>query len=253
MRPVLPHLTAVLCLALPALAVTPPARAQREQDAASAAEKLRLVSKDEVEAETWRQKAEELRRQGDAKGARRAFEEAFRRHIRIYLWETAGSRTPKPEASADERRRYRERVASHLRQAAESIDKYFELGGGDVGLARGQLKTIQTYAELMKEPAGHGPAPFFGHEVDRKAVILSKPLPAYTQEARWDRVSGTVILRMVLAADGRVKHILVIKGLPAGLTENAIAAASAVKFEPAVKDGQPVSVFVTLEYGFRTH
>ena len=259
MKLMLQHLTSIVCLALSVAPLVSPAHAQSRAAGRAAtttsapeaqeADKLRLVSRDEIEAQAWRQKAEELRQQGDERAARSAFAEAIRRYIKIYLWETTGSRTPPPDASADERKRYRDKIATRLKDASESIDKYFELkGSGDSGLALDQLKTIQTYAKLMNEPGG--PPTFFGSEVDRKAVILSKPLPSYTEEARWNRVDGSVVLRMVLTADGKVRHMFVVKGLPDGLTENAIAVANRVKFEPAIKDGQPVSQFVTLEYTF---
>jgi len=57
-------------------------------------------------------------------------------------------------------------------------------------------------------------------------------------------------LRLILAADETVKHIEVIKGLPDGLTDKAIAVAEQIKFKPAKKDGKPVSVWVEVEYHF---
>ena len=54
----------------------------------------------------------------------------------------------------------------------------------------------------------------------------------------------------MLTDDGHVKNILVVKGLPDGLTEKAVQAARQIKFTPAVKDGRPVSQFVILEYNF---
>jgi TonB family protein len=65
-------------------------------------------------------------------------------------------------------------------------------------------------------------------------------------------VSGTVRLRAVLSADGEVGHVLVIKGLPSGLTEKCVDAARRTKFTPAQKGGRPVSQFVMLEYNFST-
>jgi TonB family protein len=91
---------------------------------------------------------------------------------------------------------------------------------------------------------------FNASEVTQKARLLSKPPPSYTQEARKNQVSGTVVLRVVLAASGEVTNITAIKGLPDGLTERAIAAARQIKFVPAMKDGHAVSQFVQVEYSF---
>ncbi len=89
-----------------------------------------------------------------------------------------------------------------------------------------------------------------GREVDRKAIVTAKPQARYTSEARAQNLEGTVRLRAVLAASGKVEDISVVTGLPYGLTESAIKAARRLKFKPAMKDGQPVSMWVTLEYVF---
>ena len=87
----------------------------------------------------------------------------------------------------------------------------------------------------------------------RKAIIVFKPEPAYTEEGRRKRVSGVVRLRLVLGANGEVKDISVLKSLPNGLTESAISAARYMLFIPATKDGQPVSQFVTVEHNFNIY
>lgn len=88
-------------------------------------------------------------------------------------------------------------------------------------------------------------------EVDDRAVINSKPKPSYTKEARRNGIQGFVVLKVLLSGDGKVSRIRVVKGLPAGLTENAIRAACKMEFKPAMKAGQTVSQWVTVEYVFR--
>jgi TonB family protein len=90
-------------------------------------------------------------------------------------------------------------------------------------------------------------------EVTRKAVITAKPEPGFTEEARKNNVTGTVRLRAVLSSSGSVQGISVVKGLPDGLTEKAIAAAKQIRFTPAQKDGRTVSQYVTLEYNFNIY
>lgn len=91
---------------------------------------------------------------------------------------------------------------------------------------------------------------FSGREVTQNARILSKPSAGYTESARQNGVSGVVVLRIVLAASGEVTNITVLHGLPDGLSEQAIAAARKIKFEPAMKDGRAVSQYVQIEYNF---
>ena len=87
--------------------------------------------------------------------------------------------------------------------------------------------------------------------VDTRVIFRSKPKPGYTLEARRNRKQGFVILKLALSASGTVSRLRVLRGLPFGLTESAIKAACKLEFNPAIKDGQFVSQWVTAEYVFR--
>lgn len=88
-------------------------------------------------------------------------------------------------------------------------------------------------------------------DVDTRVVITAKPKPTYTREARRDGVQGFVTLKVLLSARGKIARIRILKGLPAGLTENAIRAACKIEFKPATKGGQAVAVWLNVEYVFR--
>ena len=92
---------------------------------------------------------------------------------------------------------------------------------------------------------------FTPKQVDTGAVILTRPAPQYTREARAKGVQGFVILRVVLSVDGKIGQIEVERGLPFGLTESAMRAACKIRFKPAIKDGREVSEKVLVEYTFR--
>ena len=94
---------------------------------------------------------------------------------------------------------------------------------------------------------------FSGKEVNSKARVLSKPEPQYTEEARKNQITGTVVLRAVFTSGGQVTSIRAVNGLPFGLTERAIAAARQIRFTPATKDGRPVSMYIQLEYNFNLY
>ena len=91
---------------------------------------------------------------------------------------------------------------------------------------------------------------YLGRDVDVKARLLKKPEPSYTTDARDNKVEGTVILRVVFSKTGHVEYIKVIQGLPHGLTEQSIKAAQKIKFVPAMKEGQAVSMWMQLEYNY---
>ena len=94
---------------------------------------------------------------------------------------------------------------------------------------------------------------FTGKDVTSKARLISKPEPQYTEDARKNQITGTVVLKVVFASNGSVTNIRTVSGLPYGLTERAIAAARQIKFVPATKDGHQVSMWMQLEYNFNLY
>jgi TonB family protein len=113
-------------------------------------------------------------------------------------------------------------------------------GGGGAGGGRGNNGT--DYSRT-----------FNPKDVNVKARILSRPEPQYTEEARKNQVSGTVVLRAVFSSSGQVTNIRAVSSLPYGLTERAIAAAREIRFSPAMKDGRAVSQYIQIEYNFNLY
>ena len=74
------------------------------------------------------------------------------------------------------------------------------------------------------------------------AAIVGSLEFAYTDEARQNKVEGRIILQVVLCANGRVSDITREEVLPFGLTERAIETVRKIRFAPALKDSQPVTV-----------
>jgi TonB family protein len=94
---------------------------------------------------------------------------------------------------------------------------------------------------------------FVGKDVNKKVRLAMKPEPVYTEVARQNGIKGTVVLKCIFASNGIVTNIRIVSGLPFGLTESAIDAAKKIKFLPAVKDGQYVSMWMQLEYNFNLY
>jgi TonB family protein len=84
-------------------------------------------------------------------------------------------------------------------------------------------------------------------------LVVAKPEAGYTEEARRNQVTGTVVLKAILSSSGRVQSITAVKQLPNGLTEKAIMAARNIRFIPAVKDGKYVSQYILIEYTFNLY
>jgi TonB family protein len=130
--------------------------------------------------------------------------------------------------------------------------------GGGLGPGRGGNMGGGDYHEGGGGSGGGGGGTdynkvFSGKDVSSKARVLSKPEPQYTEEARKNQVTGTVVLRAVFTSGGQVTQIKAISGLPYGLTEKAITAARQIKFVPATKDGHAVSMYIQLEYNFNLY
>ena len=82
---------------------------------------------------------------------------------------------------------------------------------------------------------------------------LYAPDPEYSDAARKAKYQGTVVLWVVIGADGRPRDIRVVRSLGMGLDEKAVEAVRMWRFEPARKDGQPVAVQMNVEVSFRLY
>ena len=81
---------------------------------------------------------------------------------------------------------------------------------------------------------------------------LACPDPSYSDQARAAKVSGIVILHLIVTAEGHASNIQVKRSLGYGLDENAIQAVEDWRFTPAVDpDGKPVPVWTDVEANFR--
>lgn len=79
------------------------------------------------------------------------------------------------------------------------------------------------------------------------------PDPEYSEEARKAKYQGTVVLWLIVGPDGRPRDMKVTRSLGMGLDQKAMEAVRQWKFEPALKDGQPVAVQISVEVNFRLY
>jgi TonB family protein len=78
--------------------------------------------------------------------------------------------------------------------------------------------------------------------VETPVEITFKPRPAYTPEARENRIEGEVLLEVLFSATGQVHILRVTRGLGFGLDENARNAAAQIRFQPGTRGGSPVDM-----------
>jgi periplasmic protein TonB len=81
--------------------------------------------------------------------------------------------------------------------------------------------------------------------------VLYKVDPEYSEEARKAKYSGTVLISLIVDANGKAQNIRVVRSLGLGLDEKAMEAVAKWKFKPGMKGGLPVAVQATIEVNFR--
>jgi periplasmic protein TonB len=82
---------------------------------------------------------------------------------------------------------------------------------------------------------------------------LFAPEPEYSEEARKAKYQGVCVLYVEVGPDGHTRNIHVARSLGLGLDEKAIEAVRNWRFEPALKDGKPVTVAVNIEVTFHLY
>lgn len=94
----------------------------------------------------------------------------------------------------------------------------------------------------------------FAQEEDRSVPtppkLINDVKAKYTDEAIENRVEGQVKLRITVSANGEVTNVEVLERLGYGLDEAAVEAAEQFEFEPAIIDGQPTAVALSLSVDF---
>jgi TonB family protein len=83
--------------------------------------------------------------------------------------------------------------------------------------------------------------------------VTYQPDPEYSEEARKAKYQGVCALSLIVGPDGKPRDVRVARSLGLGLDEKAIEAVNQWKFEPAMKDGKPVAVAISVEVTFRLY
>lgn len=84
----------------------------------------------------------------------------------------------------------------------------------------------------------------------RKARLIYHTEPPYPPEAREKNIEGSVIVGFTVNRQGVPEGIQVKRSLYPSLDQAAVEAVSKWRFEPALKDGQPVSMWMEAEVSF---
>jgi periplasmic protein TonB len=118
--------------------------------------------------------------------------------------------------------------------------------GGGVGVGRGAGVGAGTGGGI-----GGGLFKVGGGISAPQAIVT--PDPEYTDEARLAKTQGTCTLWLIVDADGNPRDIRVVRGLGFGLDAKAMEAVKHWRFDPALKDGKPVNVQISVQVEFRLY
>jgi TonB family protein len=116
-------------------------------------------------------------------------------------------------------------------------------------LERATIAQKELYRQTAQTPAGSDVLRVGGGVLPPS--VLSKSEPEYSQEARFAKYAGTVLVYLEIRPDGIPQNIRIVKGLGLGLDESAIASIEKWRFRPGTKDGVPVTVAAHVEVNFR--
>ncbi|MFY9621803.1 MAG: TonB family protein [Pyrinomonadaceae bacterium] len=84
----------------------------------------------------------------------------------------------------------------------------------------------------------------------RRPKVIRRVEAVYPADAREKNIKGSVILTMVVDREGNPQDIKIWRSLYPSMDQAAIEAARQMRFEPALKDGQPVSETLLIEFYF---
>jgi TonB family protein len=80
------------------------------------------------------------------------------------------------------------------------------------------------------------------------------PQPEYSQKARRANISGTVVIDLIVSADGQIAKAVVLKGPSDDLSERALEAVRKWKMKPASgPDGKPIECRVQVQVTFHLY
>ncbi|MCP4290570.1 MAG: TonB family protein [bacterium] len=111
--------------------------------------------------------------------------------------------------------------------------------------------TIDVYFPQYQEPpVSNNPFESFT-STSQKPSLLHFAKPDYPEIARRAQLEGTVIVKVLVGVDGRVKKTAIIQSAHPLLDKAAAFAASKCKFKPGTQRSIPVKAWMAIPYTFK--
>jgi len=267
-------ISALLLLAVPCLAATSFAfsfeiNGQEPQKSEQSKQKLERQDQEQLRAELERQVQQLKVLQTQASGSQRAdieariseVQRALEQHVTLLQQYEKQSQLP---ALADPRlKEFRQGLEEQARllglyqnqsadldkarEAEKRLHELLERYPKNSSAARDLKQLLETQVQGKMQ----GQLQFqVDQQGTRHAKVIYRVEPEYTEDARMKQITGSVLLTVTVGHDGLPQSIQVKRSLFPSLDQSAIEAARKMRFEPAMKDGQPVSEVLLVEFLF---
>lgn len=136
-----------------------------------------------------------------------------------------------------------------------ALDKVFSTGIDDrmVASMPDFWKSYYQAAAQKVDYKPTNPGVFPSAAVDQKAKLVSVLDPPSNEFAQANGVAGIAMYHAVIGSDGKVNEVVAGRPIGFGLDESAEQAIRKAIFQPAVKDGKPVTVALDVVVSFRIY
>ncbi len=116
------------------------------------------------------------------------------------------------------------------------------------------VETVPDFEDLLPVPVTAWtpapPAAVTALAATRAPVVTYRADAEYPEIARQMALEGVVTVKVLVAADGSVRDVALVKGVHPLLDRAAMAAARRCRFAPGLKAGEPTDAWVALPYRF---
>jgi TonB family protein len=113
---------------------------------------------------------------------------------------------------------------------------------------------MKEMSNMTVEGSWHTDYPSAGKNAYTHPRCVVCPPAIYSAAAVSSKVEGTVEMEAIIATDGHAKEVKIRRGMPFGLTEQAIKAVRDWRFDPALgPDGKPAAVRQIIEVSFHLY
>jgi TonB family protein len=79
------------------------------------------------------------------------------------------------------------------------------------------------------------------------------PEPNFSEAARYEKYKGVVVLSIVVDKEGNVTDVNIVRPLGIGLDDEAANGVKSWRFNPAIRNGEPVRVLMNVEVSFNLY